>query len=137
MVEEMPDPENRGPSDENLEEGDLTYRIRGAVFEVSRELGAGFLEKVYENALANELRLRGCRVEQQRPVPVRYKNEIVGEYFADLVVEERILIEIKAAALLRPEHEAQLLHYLKATGIRLGMLVNFTHPKAQIKRFVL
>jgi GxxExxY protein len=133
----MADPEKHEPSDENLEDGDLTYRIRGAVFEVSRELGAGFLEKVYENALAKELRMRGCLVEQQRSIAVRYKNEIVGDYFADLVVEGRILIEVKAATLLRPEHEAQLLHYLKATGIRLGLLVNFTHPKAQIKRYVL
>jgi GxxExxY protein len=125
------------PDKGNLEEQELIYRIRGAVFEVFRELGAGFLEKVYENSLATELRLQGCRVEQQRPISVHYKNEVVGEYVADIVVEERILIEVKAVGELRSEHEAQILNYLKATGIRVGLLVNFAHPKAVVKRFVL
>jgi GxxExxY protein len=115
---------------------EITYRINGAVFEVNRELGSGFLEKVYENALMNELRLQGIQAEAQVPIKIYYKDVIVGDYFADIVVEDRIILELKACECLQKIHEAQLLNYLAATGYKVGMLVNFTHPKAEIKRFV-
>ena len=114
----------------------LTYIINGAIFEVNRELGAGFLEKVYENALLLELRERGLKAESQSPIEVKYKGVAVGEYFADIVVENQVIIEIKAVDSLHKIHEAQVLNYLKATGYKIGLLVNFTHPKAQIKQFV-
>ncbi|MDZ7698865.1 MAG: GxxExxY protein [Deltaproteobacteria bacterium] len=116
---------------------DLTYRIRGAVFEVNRILGAGFLEKVYERALLVELRHQGLKAESQAPITVQYKDEIVGEYSADIVVEGQIILELKAVDSLQKIHEAQVLNYLKATGYKIGLLINFTHPKAEIKRFVL
>ena len=115
---------------------DLTYKINGAVFEVSRVLGPGFLEKVYENALSYELNNRGLKAETQVPMTVTYKDKVVGEYLADIIVEGKIILEIKAVERLSKIHEAQILNYLKATGFKLGLLINFTHPKAEIKRFV-
>jgi GxxExxY protein len=116
---------------------DITYQIRGAIFEVNNVLGYGFLEKVYEKALMIELKSRGLRVENQHPLKVRYKEQIVGEYFADLLVEGRVIVEIKAATNLLKAHQAQLLNYLRATGVPVGLLVNFTRNKAEIKRMVL
>ena len=115
---------------------DITYTINGAVYEVNKVLGAGFLEKVYEKALIIELLVRGLRAESQVPIKVSYKNEVVGEYFADIVVEGQVIIELKAVDQLQKIHEAQLLNYLKATSYKIGLLINFTHPKAEIKRFV-
>ncbi len=120
-----------------MDTNDITYKINGAVYEVNRVLGAGFLEKIYENALVVELRSRGLAVESQVPISVNYKNCLVGEYFADIVVESQIILEIKAIESLAKIHEAQILNYLKATGYDIGLLINFTHPKAQIKRFVM
>ena len=122
-------------ADMNINE--LTYQINGAIFEVSRTLGAGFLEKVYENALMIELRKRGLEAESQVPVKVYYKEEAVGEYFADILVQDKVILELKAVENLSKLHEAQILNYLKATGIQVGLLVNFKHPKAEIKRMVL
>ncbi len=116
---------------------EITFRINGAIFEVNRVLGSGFLEKVYENALLLELSKRGLKAERQVPIKVSYKGEEVGEYYADLVVENQIILELKAIETLQKIHEAQLLNYLKATGKKIGLLVNFTHPKAVIKRFIL
>ena len=116
---------------------DITYKINGAIFEVNRELGAGFLEKVYENALIIEIEDRGLEAESQVPIKVQYKGNVVGEYFADIVVENTVILELKASGSLQKLHEAQILNYLKATGYKIGLLVNFTHPKAEIKRFVL
>lgn len=115
----------------------LTYLIRVAIYEVNRELGAGFLEKVYENALLVELIKRELKAENQVPIKVKYKGVEVGEYYADIVVENQVILEIKAVDSLQKIHEAQLLNYLKATGYKIGLLVNFVHPKAEIKRFVL
>jgi GxxExxY protein len=115
---------------------EITYTINGAVYEVNKVLGAGFLEKVYEKALLVEFRKRGLKAEAQVPITVKYKDEVVGEYFADIVVEDQVIIELKAVEQLQKIHEAQLLNYLKATGYKIGLLVNFTHPKAEIKRFV-
>ena len=120
-----------------MDVNELTYQINGAVFEVNRILGAGFLEKVYENALVFELKLRGLNALSQVPISVYFKGEVVGEYFADIVVDDQIIIELKAVENLQKIHEAQLLNYLKATSYEVGLLVNFTHPKAEIKRFVM
>ena len=100
-------------------------------------LGAGFLEKVYENALIMELRSRGIKAVSQSPISVKYKGKNIGEYFADIVVEGKVIIELKAIDKLQKIHEAQMLNYLKATGMKVGLLVNFTFPKAVIKRFVM
>jgi len=118
----------------NIDE--ITYQIRGAIFEVNRVLGHGFLEKVYENALMIELRNRGLKAENQVPINVKYKGEIVGEYIADIIVESQVILELKAVESLQKIHEAQILNYLKATEYKVGLLINFTHPKAVIKRFV-
>ena len=115
---------------------ELTYAINAAVFEVNRVLGAGFLEKVYEKALLIELVQRGLKAESQVPIIVKYKGKEVGEFYADIVVEDQIILELKTVNSLQNIHQAQLLNYLKATGYKIGLLVNFTHPKAQIKRFV-
>jgi GxxExxY protein len=120
-----------------LQDEALSYTVRGCVFEVYRELGAGFLEKVYERALVKELRNAGLSAEAQAPVAVTYKGEIVGEYFADILVEGRIVLELKAQPQLPPAAEGQLLNYLRATGMRLGLLVNFSGPRASIRRLVL
>lgn len=119
-----------------MEINDLTYEINGAVYEVSRVLGHGFLEKVYEKALLVELRNRGVKAENQVPIKVNYKGAIIGEYVADLVVENRIVVELKCVKDLDKAHEAQLLNYLKATGLPVGLLVNFSPHKAVVKRFV-
>lgn len=120
-----------------MEYEELTYAINGAVFEVNRILGPGFMEKVYENALLAELKYRGIKAESQVPIKIDYKGNIVGEYLADIVVDQRIIIELKATEFLLKVHDAQILNYLKATGLKLGLLVNFTYPKAEIKRFIL
>ena len=104
---------------------------------MNQVLGAGFLEKVYENALFCELAARGLQGERQVPIKVDYKGATVGDYFADIVVENKVIIELKAVDSLKKIHEAQLLNYLKATEFRIVLLVNFTYPKAEIKRFVL
>jgi len=116
---------------------DLTYKINGAVFEVHRTLGEGFLEKVYENALLLELRNQGLRAESQVPVPVFYKGTMVGDYMADLVVEDQVILELKTVEELSAIHQAQLLNYLKATGMPLGLLINFKGKKAMIRRLAL
>ena len=115
----------------------ITYIINGAIFEVNRILGPGFLEKVYENALLIELRERGLRAKNQVPIEVNYKGTNVGEYIADLLVEDKVIVELKTVEKLTKLHEAQLLNYLKATGHMVGLLVNFQNEKAEIKRMVL
>lgn len=116
---------------------EITYKINGAIFEVNRTLGPGFLEKVYENALIVELKDLGLKVNCQIPIDVYYKGKNVGEYIADLFVEDKVIVELKTVENLTKLHEAQLLNYLKATGVKVGLLVNFQKKKAQIKRMVL
>ena len=120
-----------------LQEEQISYVIQGCVFEVYRQLGCGFLEKVYEKALLAELEFQGLSAKPQVPITVQYKNVVVGEYFADIVVENRVILELKAQQKLPQASRAQLLNYLKATGLHLGMLVNFSFPKASVKRVVL
>ena len=114
---------------------ELTDTIIGAFYQVYNTLGHGFLEKVYENALAYELRKRGYRVVQQAPIKVFYDGVVVGEYFADMLVSDVVMLELKAAERLIPEHEAQLLHYLKSTNVEIGLVLNFG-PKPEFKRKV-
>ena len=120
-----------------MDVNEITYKINGAVFEVNKILGAGFLEKVYENALLIEIRKQGLKAESQMPVEVKYKGHLVGEYISDILVEKKVVIELKTVEKINKIHEAQLLNYLKATEIQVGLLVNFKHPKAEIKRMVL
>lgn len=111
----------------------LTHRVIGCAYKVHNTLGFGFLEKVYENALRLELRKQGIHVQQQARIPVWYEGQQVGLYFPDLWIEAQLIIEIKAAVALAPEHEMQLVHYLAATDIDHGLLINFG-AKVQIKR---
>jgi GxxExxY protein len=120
---------------ENLEHKDLTDRIIRAFYRVYNTLGYGFLEKVYENALAITLRGMGLRVEQQIPVRVYFEGQLVGEYIADILVEGVVLLELKSAETIHQSHKAQLLNYLKATRISVGLILNFG-PKAEFVRQV-
>ena len=112
---------------------ELTRRIIACAHTVHNALGYGFLEKVYQNALAIELGKAGLAVEKERPITVRYDGQVVGEYVADLVVEDRVIVEVKAVHELSSAHEAQLINYLKATGIEIGLLINFG-PSVEVKR---
>jgi GxxExxY protein len=114
----------------------ISERIIACVYRVSNTLGAGFLEKVYENALAIELRKNGHKVEQQHLIKVLYNGELVGDFAADLLVDERVLIELKTARVLDGVHSAQCINYLKATGHKLCLLINFSNPRAEIKRIM-
>ena len=118
-----------------MKHGDLTEKVIGAAFEVHKVLGQGFMEKVYENAMSLELRQAGLNAQQQQPITVRYKGNVVGEYLADLVVEEAVLVEVKAISGLEQVHEVQLVNYLRATGIEVGLLINFG-PSVTVKRKV-
>ena len=112
---------------------DLTEKIIGIFYGVYNKLGYGFLEKVYENAMMIELRRAGIEVKAQMPISVMYDEETIGEYTADILVKNQVIVEIKAASVLLSDHEAQLLNYLKATKIEVGLLVNFG-PKPEIRR---
>jgi len=113
---------------------ELSEKVIGAVFEVANTLGAGFLEKVYESALVKELGLRGLRAQAQTPVSVSYKGECVGNYFADVVVEEELIVELKCVEQPGGEHMAQCLNYLRASGRDVCLLVNFQNPRVEWKR---
>lgn len=110
---------------DNLLHADLTGRILECYYQVYNTLGYGFLEKVYETALMRSLQKAGLRVVRQVPVGVWFEGEIVGEYFADLIVKDRVIIEVKAVEKLCEEHDAQLVNYLKATRIEVGLLLNY------------
>ena len=115
---------------------ELTEKIIGCAYKVANGLGAGFLEKVYEKSLSIELRNSGLPVEQQKPITVFYDGQAVGEYFADLLVEKSILVELKATKSIDEIHMAQCLNYLKATHLKVCLLINFGSPKVAIKRIV-
>ena len=108
-----------------LKHSELTESIIKAFYKVYNNLGHGFLEKVYENALVIELQTMGLSASQQRAVRIFYNGQVVGNYFADLVVEELVIVELKAAAAIDKAHEAQLLNYLRATEMEVGLLLNF------------
>ncbi len=117
-------PEKRDP---------LTEKIIGCALKVHNTLGPGFLEKVYENGLCFELAKQGLKVEQQKPIQVYYDGCIVGEFFADMLVEGRVMLELKAIRALSQQHEVQLVNYLTATGLDIGLLINFG-PSVQVRR---
>jgi GxxExxY protein len=112
---------------------DLTYKVIGCAYKVHNTLGPGFLEKVYENALILELKKLGIHVRQQVKLPVLYEGQQVGLYFPDLWIQNCLIVEIKAIRTLAPEHELKLIHYLAATSIDNGLLINFG-PTVQVKR---
>ncbi|HVN80669.1 MAG TPA: GxxExxY protein [Terriglobia bacterium] len=113
-----------------------SYEIVGAAIEVWKKLGYGFLEKVYENSMAIELEKRAIPFEQQKPIKVFYEGRIVGDYIADIIVGGKILLELKSAQAINDAFLAQTLNYLKATGIRLGIILNFGPDKMESKRVV-
>jgi len=115
---------------------ELSYAVVGAAQEVHRLLGPGFLEAIYEEALAHELTFRSISYERQKLLTVNYKGLLLGEYRADSVIEEKIILEIKAMTGLTPAHESQALHYLAATGLRLALLLNFGRESLQMRRII-
>ena len=119
-----------------LIEGELTEKVLGAAFKVLNTLGTGFLEKGYENALSFQLQRIGLSVESQKVFHVKYEGAIVGEYQADLVVAGKVIVECKAISNMDSVHEAQLMNYLKASGVHVGLLINFGRPTLQYRRLV-
>ena len=111
----------------------ITRKIIKAFYTVNNTLGYGFLEKVYENAMVIELRKLGCRVQQQQNISVYYNESRIGEYYADLLVDNKVIVELKASEAICEEHEAQLINYLKATSAEVGILLNFG-KKAEFRR---
>lgn len=114
---------------------DLTEKIIKACFEVSNELGCGFLESVYQKALLIALREAGLNAVSQVPLKVLFRGQSVGDFFPDIIVEDTVILELKAVKALAPEHLAQVMNYLKATGIEVGFLINFGTPKLEYRRF--
>ena len=117
-----------------MESEELTKKIIQCAFKVSNTLGSGFLEKVYENALAHEIRKTGLSAEQQYPISVIYDGVVVGEYIADIVVNDIVLVELKVVKEIDNMHKAQCINYLKATGLKVCLLINFGQQKTQVKR---
>ena len=115
----------------------ITEGIIGAAFEVSRVLGHGFLEAVYRKALVHELNLRGLSVEEELPLEVRYKDALIGTYYCDILVNKIVIVELKAIDQLTPSHIGQVLNYLKASGLKVGLLLNFGKPKLAYRRVLL
>jgi len=120
---------------DNLKHSELTEKIIKSFYKVYNSLGYGFAEKVYENALYLELSEIGLNGKQQSPINVFYRGKIVGQYFADLIVEDRVILELKASESLSSAHEAQLLNYLKATKIEVGLLLNFGQKPDYKRKF--
>ena len=114
----------------------ITKKIIGSAFTVGNELGTGFLEKVYENALVCELKESGLKVLQQHPVQIKYHGNVVGDYFCDLLVDDSVIVEIKCVRILDSIHMAQGLNYLRATNLKICLLVNFGKKKVEIRRLV-
>jgi GxxExxY protein len=122
--------------DDKIVYKDLSYQLVGLAIQVRRELGFGFLEKVYENALMVLLSENGISAQQQMPIKVQFHGRIIGDYIADILVENSIILELKALEKLLPIHDAQVLNYLKATGIKLAILLNFGKESLEHKRLV-
>ncbi len=114
---------------------ELTHNIIKCAFDVINELGSGFLESVYEKAMVIALAETGIFVEAQKPVTVHFRGKVIGNYYADLLIERKVLVELKAVKSLNPEHHAQVINYLNATCIEVGLLINFGNPKLEFKRF--
>lgn len=120
----------------NFEHKEITEKIIGAAFEVHKILGYGFLGRVYQKAMQVELKHRGLGAELEKPIKVRFKGHTIGDYFADLFVDEKVIVELKVAEKYNLKDEAQLINELKATAIRIGLLINFGREKAEFKRLV-
>ena len=114
---------------------ELTHAVIKCAFDVINELGCGFLESVYETAMVIALAETGIFVEAQKPVTVYFRGKAIGNYYVDLLIERKVLVELKAVKSLNPEHHAQVINYLKATCIEVGLLINFGSPKLEFKRF--
>lgn len=115
---------------------ELSYKIIGAVYEVHKQLGPGFTEDIYEEALIRELKTRGIKYERQRIIKVKYKGNIVGEYKLDLIIENKVILELKAVSELNEIFRSQLISYLKASGLKLGILINFGTKAVEYERIV-
>jgi len=115
---------------------ELTFAVIGAAMEVHRILGGGFLEAVYQAALEHELTLRGIPFEHQVKLPITYKGVLTGEYMADLVIDGKLILELKSVSRLLPAHQAQAMHYLAATGLRVALLLNFGGSSLEHKRII-
>ena len=123
--------------DKNIIHKELSYKIIELALEVHNELGCGFLEKVYENALMILLGRESVPARQQAPVEVYFQNKVVGQYFADILVDNKIILELKTVDAISDVHKAHVLNYLRATGIKLGLIMNFAKPRFEYKRLVL
>jgi len=123
--------------DKNIIHKELSYKIIELALEVHNELGCGFLEKVYENALMILLGRESIPARQQAPVEVYFQNKVVGQYFADILVDNKIILELKTVDAISDVHKAHVLNYLRATGIKLGLIMNFAKPRFEYKRLVL
>jgi GxxExxY protein len=121
--------------DGGMQHAEITDAVIGCSFDVINELGSGFLESVHEKALLLALRQRGLTVESQKPLNVFFRGVCVGDFYADLVVDGKVIVELKAVKTLLPEHQAQIINYLKATGIEVGLLINFGNPRFEFRRF--
>lgn len=122
---------------ENIIYRDLSYKIIELAFEVHNELGCGFLEKVYENALMILLEREGIPAKQQASADVYFRSKVVGQYFADILVDNKIILELKTVDAISDVHKAQVLNYLRATSLKLGLILNFAKPRLEYKRLVL
>jgi GxxExxY protein len=116
---------------------ELSFKIVGIVMNVHKELGYGFLEKVYENAMIVLFRKEKINVQQQAPISVYFKDEMIGDYFADILIENKVILELKSVERIISKHWVQTLNYLKATGIKLAIILNFGKEKLEFERFVL
>jgi GxxExxY protein len=119
----------------HLQHAEITREIIGCAFEVINELGAGFLESVYENAMLVALQQRGLAAQAQYPITVAFRGQCVGEFYADILVAGKVIVELKAVKAIAPEHRAQTINYLNATGVEVGLLINFGNPRLEWHRF--
>ena len=117
-----------------MEKEDVTHKVIGCAYQVYNNLGFGFLESVYRKAMVIEIEASGLRVYQESPLKVLYRDQVVGDYFADLLVEDELIVELKSVERLGKVHEAQLVNYLVATGIEVGLLINFGSTGVDVKR---
>ncbi len=133
--DEEGDLESNGARTASLKHEAITRTVIGCAFEAINELGAGFVESVYERALMVALRQKDIAAVAQHPIKVMFRGVCVGEFVADILVEQKVIVELKAVKAIAPEHQAQVINYLNATGIEVGLLINFGNPKLEYKRF--
>jgi GxxExxY protein len=127
--------DKKDTQDNRLKHGEITKVVIACAFEVINDLGSGFLESVYERALLIALRQKGLSAKSQHPIKVMFKEECVSDFFADILVDDKVIIELKATKAITTEHQAQIINYLNATEIEVGLLINFGKSKLEYKRF--